>query len=127
MHTDLAAALRAATPLALCLTMTALASAQVTPELRQRAERGDPEAQFTLGYMYVTGDDAPLDLAEAATWFRRAAEQGEPGGQFNLGLMYAYGDGVARDMDAAVRWLVLAAEQGRIDAQYTLGVTYDRR
>ncbi len=76
MNTGLATALRSAALLALCLSLAAVASAQVKPELRQRADRGDPEAQFTPGYMHVTGDGAPLDLAAVSAWFRRAAEQG---------------------------------------------------
>ena len=44
--------------------------------LRQAAEQGDAEAQYSLGYRYATGVGVSQDYAEAARWLRLAAEQG---------------------------------------------------
>ena len=44
--------------------------------LRSRANAGDADAQFSLGYMYETGEGVPQDAVEAVAWYRRAAEQG---------------------------------------------------
>ena len=38
-------------------------------ELQARAEAGNPEAQFTLGRMYETGEDAYVDYYESARWY----------------------------------------------------------
>ncbi|RNF29241.1 hypothetical protein NM04_18955, partial [Massilia aurea] len=50
------------------------------PDVRQltgRAERGDAQAQFRLGWAYENGRGVPADLAAAAQWYRRAADNGD--------------------------------------------------
>jgi uncharacterized protein len=70
---------------------------------RQLADRGNAQAQLTLGGMYERGDGVPLNYAEAVKWYRRAADQGDPIGQQNLGLMYDLGRGVPRNLLEALR------------------------
>ena len=60
-------------------------------QLRLKAEQGDAEAQFNLGYMYTEGLGVPLDNQEAVRWYRLAAEQGFANAQFNLGAMTSIG------------------------------------
>jgi TPR repeat protein len=43
-------------------------------KLRALAERGDADAQLSLGLMFVKGQGGPPDLDIAQTWFKRAAE-----------------------------------------------------
>jgi TPR repeat protein len=45
-------------------------------ELRPLAEQGHPTAQFTLGFMYFSGQGVPQDLDLAIRWLRKADEQG---------------------------------------------------
>jgi len=73
-------------------------------ELRAKAEKGDPAAQFYLGGCYFYGTGVAEDPAEAAIWFRRAADfyrtaadQGDASAQPWLAVMYANGWGVAKD------------------------------
>lgn len=47
------------------------------PLMRQQAELGNPQAQYTLGYMYYHGEGVPEDMDEALKWIRRAAAQGD--------------------------------------------------
>jgi TPR repeat protein len=89
-----------------------------------RAEQGGADAQFTVGYMYATGQGAQLDYAEAAKWFRRAAEQDHARAQLSMGMLYDNGWGVARDRMEAFRWYLLAAEKGEPQAQTNLGAFY---
>ena len=93
-------------------------------ETLREAERGDAEAQASLGFMYANGQGVAQDDAEALRWFRLAAEQGFAAAQFNLGFMYANGRGVAQDDAEALRWYHLAAEQGVAEAQRNLGGMY---
>ena len=87
------------------------------PELLERAERGDVEAQFALGELRWDGtEDLAKDRAEAFQWYRKAAEQGYAEAQNNLGLAYFYGEGVTKDYAEAVKWLRKAVEQGYADA-----------
>ena len=73
-------------------------------ELKQKAIKGDAEAQFTLGMMYLLGRDVTQDDKEAAKWITKAAEQGHTNAEFNLGGMYLDGVGVPQDDDAADKW-----------------------
>ena len=79
---------------------------------RRAAGRGNADAQYNLGVLYIQGKGVPQWFAEAARWFRMAAEQGEGSAQYSLGIMHKEGDGVPRDSVQAYMWLSLAAEQG---------------
>ena len=119
---------------------THLQAQETLDELRERAELGDPEAQFSLGGMYADGRGVPKDDLVAGRWFRRAAGLGLAEAQYNLGLMYESGrfrrtnltiadDGrhirvVQQGEVEAVRWYRLAAEQGLVGAQRRLGFIY---
>jgi uncharacterized protein len=105
-------------------TQTDKPAAVVTAEAHARAERGDADAQFTLGWMYDEGLRVPKDDAQAVAWYRKAAEQGDEYAQYNLGSKYFKGAGVPQDPAQAVEWWRKAAEQGNVRAQYALGLMY---
>jgi len=76
----------------------------------ERAEQGDPAAQYQLGYCCEQGLGTPVDLEAATRWYARAARQGHGRAQYHLGLAYAYGGaGLPWDLAAACQWLSLAA------------------
>ena len=72
------------------------------------AQRGNPEAQAYLGYLYALGRGVPQDYTQAALWYRRAADQGHSGAQYELGLLYDKGQGVPVNVVEAEKWLILA-------------------
>ena len=43
--------------------------------LKNKAENGDPETQYCLGFCYENGIGVPKDTEEAAKWYRKAVEQ----------------------------------------------------
>ena len=92
--------------------------------LQQKAEKGDEEAQCTLGSLYRIGRGVPQDRAQAIAWLRKAAEQGYWEAQFTLGMRYAGGLLVPKDYAQAVAWFRKAAEQGYAVAQFNLGMAY---
>jgi TPR repeat protein len=92
--------------------------------LRERAERGEAEAQRQLGNIYARGEGVPRDYAEAVLWFRKAAERGDAKAQVALAEAYYWGNGVPRDYAEAVRWARTAAEAGDAEAEYALAVSY---
>jgi TPR repeat protein len=49
------------------LTFTSIASAEIEPELMQKAKQGDAKAQFTVGRLYAYGWGVPEDAKEAST------------------------------------------------------------
>jgi TPR repeat protein len=97
---------------------------QPASDVREAAEQGYAEAQFTLGGEYALGHGVPRDYGEAAKWYRKAAEQGYARAQFSLGFSYYFGHGVPQDYGEAAKWYRKAAEQGYADAQFYLGFAY---
>ena len=89
------------------------------------AEKGNVEAQYSLGVMYATGEGVPKNDKTAVKWFTKAAEQGEASAQINLGVMYSNGEGVPENDKTAVKWYTLAAGQGNANAQSNLGFMYE--
>jgi TPR repeat protein len=90
--------------------------------LIQRAENGEPHAQFQLAHRYLKGDGVTADNIIALQWFTRAAEQGNPNAQYNIAVMYLNGIGVIQDNAAAVEWFQKAANNGDAQAQFTLAI-----
>lgn len=85
------------------------------------ARRGNPRAEFLLGYMYETGLRSAPDPARARTWYEKAARQGSARAAFRLARLYQEGRGGPVDMAAALRFYRLAAERGYVPAQSMLG------
>ncbi len=71
---------------------------------RRAAERGNPAAQYDMGWMSYYGRGRSQSMTDAFAWFRRAAQAGHTRAQVFTGLMYREGRGTARDVDAAMRW-----------------------
>jgi TPR repeat protein len=91
-------------------------------EIRERARKGDPEAQCIIGRMYI--DDNNYD--EGIKWYRLAAEQGNDEAQRFMSDMFYYGgNGVERDFHEAAKWYRPIAERGDMNAQYTMGEMYE--
>ena len=84
-------------------------------ETLQAAERGNAQAQFSLGGMYDKGQGVHQDYAEALRWFRKAAEQGDADAQNILGDMYLRGFGVRQDLALAQEWFGKACQNGDQD------------
>ncbi|MEL7022856.1 MAG: caspase family protein [Pseudomonadota bacterium] len=61
------------------------------------AERGDPEAQTTLGELFEQGMGLAPDYEVARFWYEKAAEQGYARALTNLGHLYEKGLGVDQD------------------------------
>jgi hypothetical protein len=81
---------------------------------RPLADRGDAEAQFRIGLMYVFGTGVPQDYVAAVNWTRKAADRGNAEAQMHLGFMYEAGEGVRQDHAAALRWTRKALARGRL-------------
>ena len=84
--------------------------------LRPLVERGDAQAQNSLGAMHYNGKGVVKDFKEAVKWYRLAAAQGNISAQVNLASMYYEGEGVAENPVRAHMWLNIAAAQGDPDA-----------
>lgn len=81
-------------------------------ELLARANSGDIEAQYEIGWRSAIGVGLPSDESLALHWLASAARAGHPLAQNNLGARYLAGDGVAPDLLEAYKWFTLAALAG---------------
>ena len=94
-----------------CATVTEPTETAEIANLRVKANAGDADAQFTLGYAYANGEGVSQDYAQAVAWYRKAAEQGDAMAQWVLGLAYQLGQGVPQDYVESHKWRNLAASR----------------
>jgi TPR repeat protein len=85
-------------------------------EVRQAAERGDSQAQDSLGRMYDQGEGVPQNDTEARRWYESAAHQGYEESQFMLASFYRQGRGGPADPILAYYWNSRASELGHYKA-----------
>ena len=95
------------------------------PAARQKAEAGDPTAQYLLGMHYAFGIQNDEQLAQSVFWFRKSAEQQYSEAEYRLGQAYASGRGVRNDSETASYWFRRASEDGAVNAQFWLGLMYE--
>ena len=62
----------------------------------QAAQRGDPQAFFSLGWMFLNGRGVARDEAAAVMWLRKAADHGVPQAVNLLGLLSRVSPSAAR-------------------------------
>lgn len=89
------------------------------------AQRGDPSAQYEVGYLYEHGEGVKQDYVLALNWLQKAAVQGESGAQLETGYLYDQGEGATQDYKRAYRWYMKAAIQGNTMAENNIGWMYE--
>jgi TPR repeat protein len=98
-------------------------SEAIVAAIKQKAMAKDPEAQYTLAFMYLVGDGVPKNVAEEIRWYRAASGKNARAA-FMLSLMYQNGEGVPKKPSEAFRLMRFAAERELPRAQYYLGTFY---
>ncbi len=88
------------------------------------AQLANEDAQFALGWAYLTGEGVPQMDEPARKWFELAAQHGHAPSQNQLALCYAAGKGVNKDFLLALYWWKQAAESGFPEAQFNLALYY---
>lgn len=84
---------------------------------KKLADNGDPEASYSIGWMYANGLGVNVNVPEAIKWWQAAASKGHLSAKFAIGLAYLNGDGVKQNDEKAVKWILEAAANGYEDAQ----------
>ena len=95
---------------------------------RAEAERGDIQAQYTLGVLLGLGLVSGGEASEAIDWYRRVAEQGDADCKFHLGELYWTGS-EAKQVSSSVqdRWIDRLSRLGdpttplRVGGDYPMG------
>ncbi len=93
-------------------------------QIKASAEWGDANAEYLLGWMYLTGTVAHKDDKEGVSWIKKSAYHGNSEAQNKLGRLYLEGELVEKNYTKAIDWLRAAAEKGLPDAQVNLGACY---
>jgi len=83
-----------------------------------KAEKGDAQAQYSLGMMYSNGNQVKKDFKKAAKWWLKSAEQGNALSQAFLALSYFRGEGVPKDLITGFAWIHIAEINGVADDFY---------
>jgi TPR repeat protein len=94
-------------------------------EVRDRANRGDAQAQWVLGNAYMSGHGVPQDDREAARWYKAAAAQSLAAAEVSLGYLYEQGRGVTKDSRQAFRFFQAAALGGDPIGENNLASLYE--
>lgn len=88
--------------------------------LKPLADRGQPDAQYHLGWMFANGEGLALDEEKAVKLWQLAARQGHEEAQFRVAMAYLHGEGVKRNIGQAVEWLHQLALRGDDDSREML-------
>lgn len=103
---------------------------------RIAAEKGMPEAQYSLAEMYRAGVAGKPEPQLARYWYEQLANQShfleehkqplryQDEAQFMLGLMDMEGIGAEQNLTLALKWLKLSSSNGHSEAPYVLGKIY---
>lgn len=90
------------------------------------AKKGNVNAQYKLGLMYIMGDVIERNPSEGLLWLRRAAKHNHLDAQLKLGDMLYKGIQLDQDYAEAAKWYYKAAKQGDASAQYVLANMYKK-
>lgn len=91
----------------------------------RQAEEGDVNAQLTLGYMYLYGEEgADMDYRKAFKYYSMAASQNDSVAINNLGSLYFSGIGTDKDYVKAAALFDQAAKLGNTEAAVNLAFIY---
>lgn len=98
--------------------------ASSTDEINKKAQQGDVNAQYYLGFQYELGLEMEQNNEQAYYWYSQAAKQGDARSQYALGYLYSEGIGVQRDLQQAKEWFEMSSAQDYPEAQYALASFY---
>ena len=97
---------------------------EAAAQIINKAQNGNPFAQYLAGRIYMDGPVLIPDSVEAVTWFDRAARQGVVAAQYELGVLLLSDDPEIHNPELGVQWLEYAARNRNDCAAYRLGKEY---
>ena len=115
-----------------CLSLlpTSAVFADCPPDLRDRAEKGDYNAQCYIGHMYLSGKGVQQDFEKARYWYERVRDQVGADAKIVahanlvLGVLFNSGKGGKQCSTTAMQCFMNAAQQGYTDAHINIGLMY---
>ena len=98
--------------------------ANISEDITNKANKGIPFYQFTLGKCYLYGRGTEKNYEKAVEWLGKAVAQNNPGALNSMGVCYYYGYAVKQDYREAVKYFRRAAENGEEYAYLNLASCY---
>lgn len=97
--------------------------AEALEKVQQKAEAGDIQAMYILGWAYYTGQEIDIDEDLAISWWRKAADGMYPDADAWIGLSFEQGfSGVNKNQDSANRYYERGIERGSSYSAALLGI-----
>ncbi len=93
-------------------------------ERQQKAEAGDPKAQYRLGIAYLTGNQVKVDTSKAVLWLDKAHKQGYTKASHRLGEIYASDKDGFRNYKKAYSYFLAAAKKDHPESQLEVALLY---
>lgn len=93
--------------------------------LKNRANRGDLNAQLDLAKIYLNGDGVKKSPQKAIFWFQKASNKSVVAIR-KLAILYLKGIGVKQDFKKAEMLFKKGAKKGDIESIYNLAVMYEK-
>ena len=90
----------------------------------QYAERGNADAQFTIGRFYFESEHLPNALDQARYWLTRSAEQQHAQAMLQLAGLFELARAAFQDSAKAFKWYLRSAQLGLPAAQSQVGYFY---
>lgn len=81
-------------------------------KLVEKAQKGDADAQNSLGVRYYTGKFVKQDYVKAIQWWAAAAKQKHVEATANMGLCYQFGRGITQDSVMATKLYKTSIKMG---------------
>ena len=95
-------------------------------EVRQRADRGDSDAELKLGAAYANGQTGATNYTEAVKWLTRSADHGNVTAAAVLGAFDWAGRGGTQGYIDAYTWSAIAEAQGDEASSYRVAILQSR-
>jgi hypothetical protein len=95
------------------------------PNLKQKALRGDTDAQIRIGFNYM--NQTPADWAESKFWFLMASDRNQPTPCFLLGHIFQHGLGTPINLAKSIYFYEKGASLKSTDCSKALALLYNKQ
>lgn len=94
--------------------------------LEEEVRKGNPQAFYNLGYIYLLGEGVKQNSEKAVQYFRRGTTHQDGKCMQALAMCYKNGDGLEIDLNKTIYWLNNGAKINDPGCLYQLGLCYER-
>ena len=93
--------------------------------LEEEFRKGNKEAYYNLGYIYLLGQGVDINEKKAVEYFRKGSTHQNTKCMQGLAMCYKHGDGVEVDLEKTIYWLNQGIKLNDDDCKYQLALCYE--